>query len=64
MGSSVEVRRLDLTNWAIRTSPKLITGVKISSIRVFDQIRDPEIPVTLRSHPKHKIKMYIQHISG
>ena len=79
----MEVRRVDLANWALRTSSKFTTGVKyqfhqgfwavqrfgrwgewiwltgpsglhlnspqgsnISSIRVFEQIRDPEIPIT------------------
>ena len=27
-GTSVEVKRVDLANWAIRTSPKFTTGVK------------------------------------
>ena len=44
----MEVRRGDLTNWALRTSPKFTTGLNISSIRDFDQIRDPEILITLR----------------
>ena len=41
----MEVRRVDLANWDLRTSPKFTTGVQInaSSIRLFDQIRDPEI---------------------
>ena len=30
-----------------RNSPQ---GLNVSSIRVFDQIRDPEIPITLRPH--------------
>ena len=30
-----------------RNSPQ---GLNISSIRVFDQVRDPEIPITLRPH--------------
>ena len=50
MDTNVEVRKVDLANWALRTSPKLITEVKISSIRIFDQIRDPEIPITLCSY--------------
>ena len=33
---------MDLANWAIRTSAKFK-----SSIRIFDHIRDPEIPITL-----------------
>ena len=36
---------MDLANWALRNSP---LELNISSIRVFDQIRDPEIPITLR----------------
>ena len=45
----MEVRRVDLANWALRTSPKFTIRVKyqflefISSIRDFDQIRDPRI---------------------
>ena len=41
--------RMNLANWACRTSQKFTTGVKyqfISSIRVFGQIRDPEIPIS------------------
>ena len=38
-----------MANWALGTSPTVTTGLNISSIRVFDQIRDPEIPITL--HP-------------
>ena len=33
-----------MANWVLRTSPKFTTEVNISSIRVFDQIRDPERP--------------------
>ena len=39
---------MDLANWAyglLRNSPQ---GLNISSIRVFDLIRDQEIPITLR----------------
>ena len=36
-----------------RNSPQ---GLNTSSIRVFDQIRDPEIPITLRPLMKHKVK--------
>ena len=43
-----EVRRVDLANWALRTSPKFTTGLNISSTRIFDQIRDPEIPIIVR----------------
>ena len=47
--TSVKLRRLDLANWALRTSPKFTTGqgLNISSFRVFDQIRDAEISITL-----------------
>ena len=44
-GINVEVRRVDLAKWALRNSPQ---GLNISSIIIFDQIRDPEIPITLR----------------
>ena len=47
-GHSMDVRRVDLANWALRTSPKLTTVLNVSSIRVFDLIRDPEIPITVR----------------
>ena len=43
----MKVRRVDLANWALRTSPKFITGVKYQFHQGFDQIRDPEIPITL-----------------
>ena len=33
--------------WLHRNSPK---GLNINAVRVFDQIRDPEIPITLRPH--------------
>ena len=39
---------MDLANWALRTSPKFSTGVKHQFHQVFDQVRDPEIPITLR----------------
>ena len=39
--------RVDLANWALRISRNSPLGLKISSIRVFDQIRDPEIPIIL-----------------
>ena len=41
---------MDLVNWPsglCRNSPQ---GLDISSFRVYDQIRDPEIPITLRPH--------------
>ena len=43
----MEVRRVDLANWTLWTSLKFITGLNISSIRIFDQIRNLEIPITL-----------------
>ena len=42
--------RVDLANWAFRTSQKFSSGVKHHSIRVFDQIIDPEILIKLRPH--------------
>ena len=39
---------MDLANWALRTSPKFTTGVKYQFYKGFDQIRDPEILITLR----------------
>ena len=36
-----------------RNSPQ---GLNISSIRVFYQIRDPEIPITIRPPPSHVIR--------
>ena len=42
---------MDLANWALRTSHRNSPqGLNISSIRLFDQIRGPEIPITLRPH--------------
>ena len=41
---------MDSANWALRTSLKFTTGVNIGSNRVFDQVRDPEIPINLRPH--------------
>ena len=43
----MEVRRVDLAKWAFRTSQEL----NINSMRVFDQIKDSEIPITLRPLP-------------
>ena len=45
----VDVRRVYLANWALRTSPKITTGLKYQFHQRFDQIRDQEIPITLRS---------------
>ena len=39
---------MDLTNWALRASLKFTTGVKYQLSQGLDQIRDPEIPITLR----------------
>ena len=49
----MEVRRVDLANWALWISTKFTTGVYIGSIRVLDQIRDPEIPINLRPQLIH-----------
>ena len=38
---------MDLANWALQTSLKFTTGVKYQFHRVFDQIKDPNIPITL-----------------
>ena len=45
--SSQGHRRVDLANWALSTSPNSPQGLNINFIRVFDHIRDPEIPITL-----------------
>ena len=42
------LNRVDLANWALRTYRNSPQGLNISSIRVFDQIRNPEIPINLR----------------
>ena len=41
---------MDLAKWALLTSLKFTTWVRLNirSIRVFDQIRDPDILITLR----------------
>ena len=39
---------MDLANWASRLQQNLPYGLNITSIRGFDQIRDPEIPISLR----------------
>ena len=39
---------MDLANLALQTSRNLPQGLNISSIRVYHQIRDPEIPINLR----------------
>ena len=42
------MRILDLANWALRTSHRNSPqGLNVSSMRVFDQIRDPKNPITL-----------------
>ena len=43
----MEVTRVDLGNWALRTSPKFTTGVKYQFHQGFRQIRDPEIPIII-----------------
>ena len=45
---------MDLAKWALRTSPKFT-----SFIRVFDQIRDPKMPITLRPHACIYYTVYI-----
>ena len=47
-GTNVVVRGVDLANWALRTSPKFTTGVISVPSGFFDQIRYPEIPISLR----------------
>ena len=47
-GTNVEVRRMYLANWALQTSPKFTIGAKYQFHQRFHQIRDPEIPITLR----------------
>ena len=39
---------MNLANWALRTSPKFTTGVKYQFYEGFNQMRDPEIPITVR----------------
>ena len=46
-GTNVEARRVNLVNWALRIHRNSPQVLNISSTRVFDQIRDPEIPITL-----------------
>ena len=59
-GANVEVRRVDLANWALRTSPKFTIGVKYQFHQVFDLIRDPEIPITRRPpSPSLLIKSFV-----
>ena len=53
-GTIVEARRVDLANWAFRISPKFTTWVKYQIHQGFDQIRDPEIPITLHPQFLHK----------
>ena len=43
----MEVRRVDLANGALRTSPKFITGVKYQFHQGFDQNRGLKIAITL-----------------
>ena len=66
MGTNVKMRRVDLAKWDLQTSPKFITGIKYQFHKVFDQIRDPEIPITLhplimtRDENCKQINIYIQ----
>ena len=53
-GTNVEVRRVDLVNWPSGLHRNLPQRLNISSIRVFDQIRDLEIPITFRTESKFK----------
>ena len=56
---------MDLANWALRTSPKFAQGLNISSIRVFDQNRDPEIPINLRPHVQYRLcRLYFSDIKA
>ena len=56
LGTNVEVRRIDLANLVLRTSPKFTKGVKYQLHQSFlYQIRDPEIPITLRFEQTTKI---------
>ena len=55
----MEVRRVDLANWALRTVSKFTTWVKYQFYQDFDHIRDPEIPITLRL--MHKICTDLSH---
>ena len=59
---NVEVRRVNLANWALRTSPKFTSGVKYQFHQGFDQITDPEIPIALR--PLNSIGLLIKEGSG
>ena len=52
----MEVRRVDLGNWARRSSPKFTTGIKYQFHGYFYQIRDPEIPITLEDNIKMDLK--------
>ena len=59
-GTKEEVRRVDLANWALRTSLKFTIGVKYQFHQdFFHQIRDPEIPITLRPYIYIYIYIYI-----
>ena len=49
------MRRVDLANWTLRTSPKFTIRVKYQFHQGFDQIRDSKIPVTLLPHKKYII---------
>ena len=56
----MEVRRVDLARWALRTSHRNSSqGLNISSVRFFYQITDPEIPITLRHHKRNSYFNYL-----
>ena len=43
----MEVRRVDLANWALRLHENSPQGLNICSIRVFGKVRDLEILITV-----------------
>ena len=53
-GTNVEVRRVDLANWALRTSPKFTTGVKYQFYQGFW----PNQRSGNCNHPSPPIKIY------
>ena len=53
----MEMRSVDLANWALRTSPKFTTGVKYQYRQGFLPDQRSEIPINLRPH------IYIYHQS-
>ena len=58
--STTEVRRVDLANWVLRTSPKFTTGVKYQFHQGFFNRSGPEIHITLRpQHNYTNLKFYV-----